>query len=99
MTNEKAERETHAHDGHNLTETMKIEKNIPIPSLRQFVRNPKWDELKECIQKMEIADSILVPHELTHKGSFTMSTRLGKSHGMTLTQRKTPEGVRIWRIA
>jgi hypothetical protein len=48
---------------------------------------------------MEMTDSILVPHDLTHKGKFTMSTRLGKSYGMTLTQRKTAEGVRIWRIA
>lgn len=78
---------------------MQIEKDIPVPQFGQTRRNPKWSELRECIQKMEINDSIQIPNELTHKGSFTMSTRLGKLYGMTFIQRKTHEGVRIWRIA
>lgn len=79
---------------------MKIDKNIPIPQKKQGrAFQVKNKELYEIIQNMEIGDSFLAPESAMKKGYLTITVYLERKFNIKLTQRKTDEGVRVWRIA
>ena len=77
---------------------MKIEKGIPIPqAARRSFR--KHHDLYEIVEKMKVGDSFLVKESLIYKGVFSAKNALERKYGIKLAQRKTPEGVRVWRMA
>lgn len=70
--------------------TYTIEKNIPIPALRN-------SELRDGIIKLEIGDSVLV----TDKSAANVRVNLERMKiktGIICSLRKRPEGIRVWRI-
>lgn len=77
---------------------MKIEKGIPIPK-QHYVRNRKHHHVYELVENMQVGDSFLASENLIFRGAFSSRAYLEKKYGIKLTQRKTPEGVRVWRIA
>lgn len=76
---------------------MKIDKGIPITDIRRVRR--KYYDVYEIAAKMEIGDSFIAPTGAIYRGSFMIKHRLEHKHGIKLAQRKTPEGLRIWRTA
>lgn len=75
---------------------IQIQKDVPLTEKRKREKQ----ELRIAIEQMQVGDSILVPAKnLTNNGTFTSSSQIGKAIGIQLTQRKTAEGTRIWRIA
>jgi hypothetical protein len=77
---------------------MKIDKDIPIPkSKKGFILKNK--ELYENIGKMEIGDSFLAPENVMKNGYLGNTQYLERKFKVKLAQRKTAEGVRVWRIA
>lgn len=77
---------------------MKIDKDIPIPKSKKGFQL-KYEELHETIGKMEIGDSFLVPGNAMKKGYLGNPQYFKQKFNIKLTQRKTAEGVRVWRIA
>jgi hypothetical protein len=75
---------------------LKIEKGIPIPVPRSFV---KW---KPIFENMEIGDSFFISEE-GYKNSDTMITSINSSSRSVFPKkmavRKVDGGARVWRIA
>ena len=97
MTTEKTKRETDA-ARHNLTKTMQIEKDIPIPE-NTFPGVLKHHDLYEIVEKMQVGDSFIPKESLIFGGCFSSKFHLERKYKIKLVQRKTPEGIRVWRIA
>ena len=77
---------------------MQIDKDIPIPqAFRRLTR--KHHDLYEIVEKMQVGDSFLAKESLIYKGVFSTKHALERRYGIKLAQRKTAEGVRIWRTA
>jgi hypothetical protein len=77
---------------------MKIDKDIPIPqAFRRLTR--KHHDLYEIVESMQVGDSFLAKESLIYKGVFSTKHAIERKYGIKLAQRKTPEGVRIWRTA
>ena len=79
-----------------LTEnTYKIEKNIPLPTERT-----KASKITECLQHMEIGDSVLIEDRL--RSSFYQSayrSYLNPNGTVKISIRNEGEGkTRVWRI-
>ncbi len=71
----------------------KIEPNVAMPKPHNLHRGKyPWRE-------MQIGDSFLVGHQV--KGSTIRSgaSIAGRKHGREFAVRRTPEGLRCWRIA
>ena len=69
-----------------MSDTPKIEKQIPIPS------RSKWGDV---VARMEVGDSVLV--SMTEASSLRAQARL---HGHQVTSRTIkPNRVRVWRTA
>ena len=68
----------------------KIDKHIPAPAYDGLGRACKypWD-------KMEIGDSVLVPHAGAQRSAYGY----GKRHSMKFRTRKDEGGFRVWRIS
>ena len=96
MTSQKQKRNGDA-ARQNLTNTMQIDKNIPIPD--PFESNRKFSAFYRMVAKMEIGDSFIVPDQMLPNGSFSARCYIEKKYGFKFTQRKTAEGIRIWRTA
>lgn len=76
---------------------MKIEKNIPIPESKKKT-NPAYDAIRAAVSIMEIGDSILIPYNVLSKNSFTAKKYFEKKYKVKLSQRTTPNGIRVWRV-
>ncbi|WP_066556914.1 hypothetical protein [Croceicoccus bisphenolivorans] len=75
-----------------------IEKGVPLPekgNVRTGVAN--------ALRQMEVGDSFVIPTEATNKNRLSSAfsrfymTKCGA--GKRFSQRKTPDGFRIWRTA
>lgn len=71
---------------------MQIEKDVPIPT-RGAPRGPRT-EATRLAEKMQPGDSVLVETEAI----ATSMTAFGRARGLKMTQRKTGEGWRVWRL-
>ena len=73
---------------------MKIEKNVPMPSVNAggFRKYPLGD--------MEVGDSLLdVDATDTTSSKLRNAAKIyGRRNGMRFTSRKVDEGVRVWRV-
>ncbi len=77
---------------------MQIDKDIPLPPLSIGVRR-KHHDLYALIESMQVGDSFLVPERLLYRGVFSNKHLLEKRYSIKLSQRKTSEGLRVWRTA
>jgi hypothetical protein len=62
-----------------------IDKGIPLPEKFPF-------------ERMDVGDSFLVPQDISRSTVNVAATRYGEKWRMKFTVRKTPEGLRCWRI-
>lgn len=69
---------------------IKIEKNIPIPT----IQNGRLPYLKKALEKMDYGDSFLVDKE-TKRGSARI---VAKRLGITVVTKRVKNGFRIWKI-
>ena len=69
---------------------LKVEKNLPIPSISRARKKPS---LKTLVETMKVGDSILLPDN--NKAQYMW--RIMKSLGFESTQRVAKGGVRVWR--
>lgn len=67
---------------------MEIVKDVPMVSKRQ-----SWP-----FRDMEVGDSFAVEHQLEMKARMAAAA-YGRYHGVKFSTRKTPLGIRCWRIA
>ena len=65
--------------------TIKIESGIPMPAKFPFA-------------EMKVGDSFLVPDGTNRSTVAVYANRHGKKTGTKFTLRRTPEGIRCWRI-
>lgn len=79
-----------------MKKTIIIQKNVPIPTIRKYggKRASKWDFLKA----MSVGDSAIVSTDISTKSCSTVANALWVHTPQQFTQRKTDEGVRIWRV-
>lgn len=72
---------------------IKIDKNIPIPPSKLGEGGGKypWSE-------MEVGDSFLWPSEKQQKQASALAVATGRRLNKRFATRKTPEGVRVWRV-
>ena len=77
---------------------MKIDKDIPLPPANLGNRL-KHHELYEIVKQMKIGESFLAEKIHICGQVFSPKQSLERKHGIKLCQRKTPEGIRVWRIA
>lgn len=71
----------------------KIESNITMPKPHNLHRGKyPWRE-------MQIGDSFLVGPEVMEPTIRAGASLAGKRHGREFAVRRTPEGLRCWRIA
>lgn len=77
---------------------MKIDKGIPMPEARGL-KERKHHKVYELVEKMQIGDSFLADETVVFKGCFSTRCHLEKKYGIKLAQRKTAEGIRVWRTA
>ena len=78
---------------------MKIDKDIPMPDIKVKHCPHIW-ELRQILCVLLIGDSFIA-HEkiITRSGGIKYQKTLEAQYRIRLTHRKTPEGVRVWRIA
>ena len=69
---------------------LKIEKNLPIPSISRARKKPS---MKALVETMKVGDSILVPDN--HKAQYMW--KIMRELGFESTQRVAKGGVRVWR--
>lgn len=74
------------------TKQLKIEKGLPIPAPKRFVKSSKWGEL---LDKMDTGDSVL----LATMGQVSAIRMRAKSLGRKLAVRKEGEGMRVWLVS
>lgn len=55
--------------------SIKIDVGIPIP-MKTTKNNPKYDEVRRIIDKLEIGDSFIVPQEFIHKVKLKNGTEV-----------------------
>lgn len=78
---------------------MKIEKNIPIPSKEDYVKNHYqthgfYAKISELFKEMQIGDSISMPL-ICRSGSRNIALRAK----IKIKVKKDGENIRVWRIA
>ena len=77
---------------------MQIDKNIPIPPAGHSGKRSFYP-----FRELEIGDSFLVPYnsEKPYATQTRLTTRAAyhERYGFKYTTRRTPEGVRVWRVA
>lgn len=82
---------------------MKIEKGIPVPEpSRASGRKiePQNAELHRIVSQLKIGESFLAPDRyISDAGIFWPKQQLVRKYFINLAQRKTEEGIRIWRTA
>ena len=71
--------------------TIKIEKNIPMPT--RAARAEKYSELRQ----LEVGDSFMVPISAAALSNHTR--RVAKDTGCKFVVRPVPGGTRVWRKA
>jgi hypothetical protein len=64
---------------------MQIEKNIPVPEKYPFAQ-------------MKEGDSFLISSLMKRTTVTVAAKRYGHKHAMEFTIRKTPDGLRCWRV-
>lgn len=77
----------------------RIDKNLPIPNPTGQGRHSIYP-----FARMEVGDSFLVPPSMCPprtglNGARRSVSMYAKRHGTKFTCRKTPDGLRVWRIA
>jgi len=75
-----------------MNEEIKIEKGIPIPPSHAG-RAAEGNSPLHALKKLEVGDSFISPKRAKCFGAYA------KTLGIKLTTRKTPDGIRVWRIA
>ena len=71
---------------------LEIEKNIPIPPIRQ-----NWSKYKDVIERMGVDDSVVVP---TMKEATTLRITIGRHLGLKAAVRTLEDGgYRVWVTA
>lgn len=70
---------------------LKIDKNMPIPAPKRFVKPSKWGEL---LERMSPGDSVL----LATMGQVSALRMRAKVLELKLAVRKEGEGMRVWLI-
>lgn len=70
----------------------KIEKDVPVPEGRSGVQKYPFHE-------MQAGDSFLLPREGNINAARRSATAYGARHNKVFTARKTPDGLRIWRVS
>ena len=78
---------------------MQIDKDIPLPPVNTGRMTRKHHDLYEIVEKMQVGDSFIAKQCLIYKGVFSTKHALERKFKIKLAQRKTPEGVRVWRTA
>ena len=71
---------------------IKMDKNVLIPSRKAYKGRYPWPY-------MEVGDSHLKPAEFSDGYFRAFASQAGKRLGRKFSVRKTPEGLRVWRIA
>lgn len=75
-----------------------IEKSVPIP-----VPGTVKTGVTNALKQMNVGDSVLIPMGVTNRNRlssrFSEFAKTKAGAGKRFTQRKTPDGYRIWRIA
>ena len=74
-----------------------IQKGVPVPPGNWNNRNAAPGGVLDTLRKMEVGDSFVVTGPEKNQAAAKMSL-VAKQTGRKFTQRKTPEGHRVWRI-
>lgn len=82
---------------------MKIEKEIPVPfptQSRGRKIKPQNAELHRIVSQLKVGESFIAPAKyINDAGIFWPKQQLARKYFITLAQRKTEDGIRIWRTA
>ena len=70
---------------------IKIDKGVPVPKRSDANIKLPWDQMK-------IGDSFLIPAGIQQPRIGSMISKASKRLGWKFIQRKTEEGIRVWRV-